>query len=370
MPEEDPVRIAGKYRFSCVTTELRDTASPVALFMKERFNLRDIQKQYRTQCPEIIVPGNLTAGEAAVLGTAADWQMRFLIHPEPDLHLASLGVMELDVLSGGIKGGFDQRGLLGQVNEVLRYEGGTGSFTGPVEGSKMEPETLCRACWGLALLTAVFRAGERAASALEGVESLMTACPPEGLKQLNMFRQVMEERLLPELSARKGRWILGPVFAGSSYMRGDGDLIAADLLLDLKTTKKNTLGGKDMYQIITYALMDWDDDYGLREFGFFNPRYGHLAVWDIRKLLDDLSGGAVTLDSARAEFRELLTGSSSKTAPYYYGGPSDGEIAILDPDTGMMTGWSYCGDDLRIQGSLQAYWKKRRTLEGYTCEPG
>ena len=294
-------------RFRSVVTELRDPHSPVTLFMKERFGLRKVQKRYRVQSPELVVPGSMSAGQASVLGTAADWLMRFLVHPTPSLMLAKLGAGNLEMPGTGIPPasirGFD---MLEELQAALGFSRGTARFTGPVEGCQMEPERLLRACWALALLTLVYRAGPPAAAALEGVEKIMALAPPEGLAQLTALREVMERDLLPRLAERKGQWTLGPVFTGSHYMKGDGDLIAADLLLDLKTTVKPGLDGKDMFQLITYTLMDWDDEYKLQEFGFFNARYGYLATWDIDVLLHEI--GKVTLHEARMQFRELLTG--------------------------------------------------------------
>ena len=118
----------------------------------------------------------------------------------------------------------------------------------------------------------------------------------------------MENELLPQLAGRKGMWTLGPTFTASRVMPGDGDLIAAGLPLDLKTTVKPGLDPPNLWQIIVYSLMDWDDKYKLSELGFFNARYGYFATWDIDELFDRLSGGTESVAEARREFREILTG--------------------------------------------------------------
>ena len=35
-----------------------------------------------------------------------------------------------------------------------------------------------------------------------------------------------------------------------------------------------------MFQVIGYALLDFDDAYQLTEVGTFSARYGYLAIWD------------------------------------------------------------------------------------------
>jgi hypothetical protein len=56
-------------------------------------------------------------------------------------------------------------------------------------------------------------------------------------------------------------------------MNADADLIAAGLLLDLKPSKKLTLGVKGALHVIGYALLDFDYEFGIKEVGVFAP-YG------------------------------------------------------------------------------------------------
>jgi len=89
-------------------------------------------------------------------------------------------------------------------------------------------------------------------------------------------------------------------------MKADADLIAAELLLDLKTDAKFSLGVTVLFQVIGYALLDFDDAYRLAEVGVFSARYAHLATWELGELLDELAGRPVDLNVVRQEFRELL----------------------------------------------------------------
>lgn len=136
-------------------------------------------------------------------------------------------------------------------------------------------------------------------------DDLLGLAPPAGLTQLAAFRRVFETALLPQLAARTGPWALGPTFAGSELIKADADLIAAGLLLDLKTSAKLSLG-TDLLQVIGYALLDFDDDYRIAELGIFTARYGYLATWELGALLSELAGHEISVQSARAEFRGFL----------------------------------------------------------------
>jgi len=102
-------------------------------------------------------------------------------------------------------------------------------------------------------------------------------------------------------------WAIGPTFTGSALMKADADLIAAGLLLDLKTTaRKPSLGVLDLFQIIGYALLDYDDQFGISSVGIFSARYAYLATWELGALLDELAGHEMSLAIMRGQFRDLL----------------------------------------------------------------
>jgi hypothetical protein len=208
-------------------------------------------------------------------------------------------------------------GSLGMSSVAATRPAGTG-FDGPIAGSSADPELLERACWALSLLTEVYRAGAvvAASSPLSrfrrdraSAASLLALAPPVALDQLAAFRYVYETTLIPQLAGRVGRWCLGPAFAGSELVRADADLVAAGLLIDLKTAAaKPSLGVKEAFQVIGYALLDFDDAYQLTDVGIFSARYGYLARWDLQALLDELAGHDVSLADTREEFRQLLLG--------------------------------------------------------------
>jgi len=230
--------------------------------------------------------------------------MRFLVHPNPSLRLAAQGASLCGMMPG-----------LKELAVLLGFrDGGVEEFTGPARGSGAEPDLLYRACWGLALLTEVYRRGPDIAAIGPigrlpdgSARSLLDAAPDAGLTQLAALQGVMESALLPAIASRQGLWALGPVFAGSQIMPGDADLVAGGLLTELKTTtKKPSLGVTDLWQILGYVFMDYVDGFAVTDVALFSARYGYLAQWNLDVLLPLLAGRPVTAAALRAEFQALL----------------------------------------------------------------
>jgi hypothetical protein len=207
------------------------------------------------------------------------------------------------------------------------------TFAGPIAGSTTEPALLARGCWALALLTDVFRSGpaglvagplapfyRAGASPVEqpavAAQDLLALAPPAGLDQVDRLREVLENRLLPRLAELPGQWAIGPTFAGSRLVGGaDADVIAAGLLLDLKVrlgdkradgTRRLSLDKAEVYQLVGYALLDFDDTYRINEVGIFSARYAYLATWPLTGLLEELAGHPVDLVETRVQFEDLL----------------------------------------------------------------
>jgi hypothetical protein len=303
-----------------MTTELADIRSPVRQFFSAQFTagLRDVQRRYREATPALVVPRAATSEvNPGTLGTAADWLLRFLVHPAPDLDLAFAGAAKCcDVGIQIPRVALDE--ILGPLGLTVppRPSDTVCAFTGPHPGTTADPTTLNRACWALALLTEAFRGGAgvamlgplgrfrgRAVSAAE----LLGIASEAALRQLTQFRQVYEAVLLPSLVPRHGRWVIGPTFTGSEFIHADADLIASGLLVELKTTaKKPSLGVVDLFQTIGYALLDFDDEYHIDTVGIFNARHAYLATWSLGPLLEKLADHPVTLNAARTQFRDLL----------------------------------------------------------------
>jgi hypothetical protein len=299
-----------------LTAELNTKDSPVRRFLDERFTsgLRDVQRRYRQASPPLVVPSaDRQEANPGTVGTAADWLLRFMLHPWPSLKLAATGAALCGRRSGMVEAFIEIAESLGYDPEAV-LDVSTAEFTGPIVGNDADPAQLASACWALALLTEMFRNPmvamrgplERFQGHRASAGELLGLASPAALGQLAAFREVFASTLLPQLAHRPGRWALGPEFTGSALIKSDADLIAAGLLIDLKTDSKLSLGVTTMFQVIGYTLLDFDDAYQLTEAGIFSARYAYLTIWDIGALFDELAGHRVNLPTVRQEFRQLL----------------------------------------------------------------
>lgn len=304
-----------------LTAVLKDRHSAIRRFLEDRLpHIDDLQRQYRDEVGPLIVPESTV--NYGTLGGAFDWMVRFMLHPRPDLHLAHNGV----ALSGSrtLRRAFDELSELvgvvatGESSNVEPVK----DFQGPMPASDIDSEVLARACWALALLTEVFRAGLRPESPLltldpRGLdaEDLLSLAPNAALRQLGQLRRAAEAVLLPRLSSRLGPWTLGPTFDGSVIMSADADVIAAGLLLEIKTSlgrkrrdgiRQASLDKQTILQLLGYTLLDFSDSYRISQVGLYAGRYAHLATWDLPRLLNELGGRQVDLKAERAAFRDLL----------------------------------------------------------------
>ena len=85
--------------------------------------------------------------------------------------------------------------------------------------------------------------------------------------------------------------ILNPTFGSSSKMVGgaDGDLIAGDLLVDFKTTRKDAIDVTDLDQLLGYSLLSrherkTDPNFpNIRRVGLYYARRGYLWLYPVSK---------------------------------------------------------------------------------------
>jgi hypothetical protein len=118
-----------------LTHELSVKDSPIRRFFDDRLGpgLKDVQAAYRTKAGTILVPGvSREAADAGTIGTAADWMMRFLVHPSPSVRLAAHGASLCGMLP-----------TLKELAFMLGFrDGGSDQFAGPVQGAGTEPALL------------------------------------------------------------------------------------------------------------------------------------------------------------------------------------------------------------------------------------
>ncbi|MFJ6154282.1 hypothetical protein [Micromonospora profundi] len=298
-----------------LTVALSNRASPARLFIQGRFgHWQDLQARYWESVGSLVVPGS--KANPGTVGSAFDWMVRFMVHPRPDLRLALLGA-RIPPLRHAVR----------ELARTLNYSEsgdsmGASRFTGPAAGSEVDHQLVARACWALALLTGLYWVGPTPGSPLMALaprsitaEKLLELAPPAALDELQALRTFAERSLLPSLSARRGAWALGPTFAGSSLMNADADLIAAGLLLELKTslgskrrdgTRRSSLEAPTIMQLLGYVLLDLPDEFAVEAVGVYNARYAHLMTWRLPELLAEVAGRPVDLKEERVAFHQLL----------------------------------------------------------------
>jgi hypothetical protein len=346
-----------------LTGELRKPDSPIRRFFEERLgSIGGIQRNFRENAGQLRVPSG--EANAGTVGTATDWLLRFLVRPDPPVDLAMRGTIPLGptfraaflevaatvgatvpsvpdslprplasdkvATAEWVAARRARRASLKGTNEQK-------SWQGPTLGSTIEAELLARFCWLLALCTEVYRGGGRTlvtgplaryrdtGSRPVLAEELLALAPHTALEEVALLREVLERVLLPVLRTRNGPWRLGPVFAGSDLVgNADGDLCAAGLLLELKTTKGRrakardsedwmcTLRKDELQQLVGYALLDFDDEYQLDELAIFSVRYEYLVRWQIGYLVAEISDGQLDVVTARQELRERLTADRTR----------------------------------------------------------
>jgi hypothetical protein len=132
-----------------LTRALDDPRSLVRLFLEDRFpHIRDIQRRYRESAPALVAPGN--EANPGTVGTACDWLLRYLVHPQPDVRLALIGGGFIPQHGPGLGAAlFEMRDTLGipAGSTMPPTQASEPTFTGPVAGSTIEPELLARGCW-------------------------------------------------------------------------------------------------------------------------------------------------------------------------------------------------------------------------------
>jgi hypothetical protein len=262
------------------------------------------------------------------LGTAFDWQVRFLVEPAPDLHLAFAGAWRVGKDLFSLCGA-----LTAEVGGSLTLIGRPGpppprpaAPAGGHRAAALDAERLARACWALALFTEVRRSGLAAGSPLgvldpaASLEELLALASADEIADLLALAGAARRVLLPVLAERGGPVHVGPTFAGSVDLAADADLIAGGLLLELKVNlgdrrsdgrRRCSLDRLTLYELLGYLLLDYENAYRIEALGVYSARYAHLAIWPLAELLDVLAGGPVDLAQARVEFRQVVLATSN-----------------------------------------------------------
>lgn len=101
--------------------------------------------------------------------------------------------------------------------------------------------------------------------------------------------------------------VLNPTFfEGSMDVGGaDGDLISGDALIDIKARMKPEVKADDLFQLLGYVLLDYEDMWAIRKVAVYLARQGRYLEWG----LDELAGRAHAendLARLRRSFRRFV----------------------------------------------------------------
>jgi hypothetical protein len=109
---------------------------------------------------------------------------------------------------------------------------------------------------------------------------------------------------------------LNPHFRLSTALGGaDADVIHSDTLRDWKSTASaGIVGREELWQLISYALADTEDEYGIRRVEIGALRWRSGVGWPLLELLADLSTGPwEDLADLRRSFADVVAGAGRRT---------------------------------------------------------
>ncbi len=236
-----------------------------------------------------------------LLGTAIDFRIRhYFAHVKPD-----------DLLTRGSVRGSDVKAFLAAVGET------TTRINPALRQLPELDENLLNAC---CYLLAVLEHAKKGPVSAEFVsqpwpqelnpDSLLQLVPEEARDDLSALSSLFWKSSQPILEAvRKGLLvaICGPRFGiGGRLTRGAvADLILtstlepAAALIDIKALIPSRLTRRHLFQLLGYALLDWDDAYSIDKVGFYMARTGDWMLWSADELLNYLGDGARILGTTR-----------------------------------------------------------------------
>jgi hypothetical protein len=311
-----------------LTSELKNPKSPLSAFMAAEFpGTRSLSAAFREARPadaDALTP-SVPEGTRVMWGTlnaAFDHRLRYAFTDSDDLPqgmsitLAGVGQLADPSSAAPIRqAGMDQWSML---VELVR-EDRPGNRDHPLLLPCAAAETrLARLCYAMAWYEEVYRTGRLWPRTPLGdagpaftVTDLLNAVPEYAVADLLGQVRLASDALdsLRAKHASSDVWD-GPTFAGSADVGGaDADLIAGDLLIDVKgTVTPSRLGKKKFYQLLGYALLDYDDEYGIRQLGFYLSRFGRLVTWPVEEYLA-LLGCTRPLGDLRRAFTDALAGA-------------------------------------------------------------
>lgn len=301
------------------------SSSPIGQYLRNRFpNTRAITAPANARlrsAPCLRPEGGGASYPYALIGMAVDYRLRYFFAVTPAYEFVAWQGAQLlaehawwpqaDLSRGPARPDYyaaeDLEALFVALEEDIATLRPVGRLL-----TAQEDALLARYCFVLSLLEQVFRSGMPSdllftPAVRHSVHDLLAIADDPWIADICQIGRLFYRRHAGLLSQP---FQLNPTFQGSLDIGGaDADLIVDGCLFDVKTTKSATLDVEWLRQLIGYALLDYEDELGIKCVGLYLARHGEIFTWQLDAFLRTLSNdGTATPATLRTEFRAILNG--------------------------------------------------------------
>lgn len=278
-----------------LTRVLADVDGPVRAWFESRLpNLKPMRLAWRAAgqpvdlCPEGVDRG--------VVGVAFDYRLPYFFGQTPAQQLmAASGAWDHE----------DWPTFAAALDATVERLEPAGRTLDPADEAE-----LARYCWTLAVFESHFRMGRArryltpidALGPAPGLAALLELAPAGGIEDLGGLVSKLQCSTLAEMLDRPV--CLNPKFRSAGRLVGgaDADILIDGLLVEVKTTKSDTMRRReDGYQLLGYLLLDQHAEHQIDSLGFYLSRIPALVSWPVAELLEEIAGSPVELADLRAE---------------------------------------------------------------------
>lgn len=291
-----------------LTSELDRRDSPVGQFLRDTFphTRAPLAKCRKALRVPLVSPPSSKA--YAQVGTAVDYRIRYHFAPTPwhEFVAAHGAVIE------------SKTGHFGLTDEcIAQFVAKLQAEVSKIAPHRRRPtddeeQTLARFC----LVLAAFEAIRRARSGAPPPQHYGGTWPESATDLINLVpadRVSDVAGLGAVFAAQYPSWhgdttaVLNPKFAGSFDIGGaDADFIVDSCLWEIKTTTRKGGQGRDLYQLLGYLLLDYEDEYAVERVGLVFPRQNTRVDWPVTELIAEMSArDDLELPALRSEFRTV-----------------------------------------------------------------
>jgi len=307
-----------------LTSELKDTASPIRQFLLQRFpNHRAVVNECKAALKdsETITPAGPIA--YGTTGEALDYRIRFYFGITPAKELVAYhGAAQVHPDSLGLPlPGAPQRPtlpaeLIDHFFTDLDRQLRTIRPVGRRLGAQLESR-LNRYCYVLALFEELYRTRQSQLGSPLLVPTPMRSLPDmleiptsAALDDLCALSWAFHDTC-HDLIRGARKIVLNPKIEGSGEVGGaDADLILDGCLLEIKALinpiRDSARFRETLHQLLGYVLLDYGDHYKIRDVGIYLARQRVLLRWPLKALMMTMAGLPIAaLADLRMDFREV-----------------------------------------------------------------